>query len=241
MSRYDVEKVKWDEKSEEMLSERRDWRVNETFDQAFERYNTLRPAKAFLTGLDQPGSQVLDYGCGFGWTTLLLAQKAQRVVGFDISEGSLAVLRRSAEENGFHNIETRAGDGEALPFADQQFDVVFGNAVLHHLRLDVCLPEIARVLKPGGRAAFCEPFAHNPLINAYRYVHHHWLEDHVGTDQPLTYADKALFEPYFSHVEFVESSFLRDRVPMLIGLDRFALRLKPLRRFVAYITVLLEK
>ena len=97
------------------------------------------------------------------------------------------------------------------------------------------------MLKPGGRAAFCEPFAHNPLINLYRYVKHHLVDDYEGTDIPLKYSDKATFERYFDHVEFVESSFIRDRIAAVRPLEAALLKVPPLRRFVCYVTILVSE
>src|SRR5262249_62001945 len=54
---------------------------------------------------------------------------------------------------------------ESLPFADSSFDRVWGNAVLHHLDLGQAARELRRVLRPGGRAVFCEPWGGNPLLN----------------------------------------------------------------------------
>lgn len=241
MSRYDVEKKKWDEKSLETLNRRKDWKRSATYDEIFPNRNILRPAYEFFAGIAQPGINVLDYGCGGGWTAMMLATKAAHVEAFDISEGRIAVLNKYIAYNNIGNLTARVADGEKLPYASASFDYVFGNAILHHLRLDECLSEIARVLKPGGRAAFCEPMAHNPLINLYRYVKHHHIESHLGTDRPLKYSDRPTFKKYFSAVEYRESSFFRDKHASLIPLDRFLLRMRFLRRYVSYVTVLLEK
>ena len=46
----------------------------------------------------------------------------------------------------------------SMAYSDEVFDTVYGNAVLHHLDLGIAMKEIWRVLKPGGKAIFCEPF-----------------------------------------------------------------------------------
>ncbi len=44
---------------------------------------------------------------------------------------------------------------------------VLGKQILHHLDMTQAVPEIARVLRPGGRAVFLEPLIHNPLLEGY--------------------------------------------------------------------------
>jgi SAM-dependent methyltransferase len=65
-------------------------------------------------------------------------------------------------------VQTVASDAEQLPFEDQSFDFVFGHAVLHHLPdLEQAFAEFARVLRPGGRVAFCgEPSRYGDLLAA---------------------------------------------------------------------------
>lgn len=241
MSKYDIEKQKWNEKSEEMLRKKKDWKHDAKYDEVFANRNILKPVYKFFSNIDQPHIRVLDYGCGAGWTALLLAKKVAQVDAFDISEGRIAVLNKYIEHNNIKNLNATVANGESLFYENESFDYIFGNAILHHLRLDVCLPEIARVLKRGGRAAFCEPMAHNPLINLYRYIKHHYIEKYLGTDQPIKYSDIPIFEMHFSRVEFKESSFFGDKYACLMPLDRFLLSFRFLRRYVCYVTILLEK
>ena len=46
---------------------------------------------------------------------------------------------------------------QEMPFASNSFDYVVDIGALHHLQLDLAGPEIARVLKPSGKAIFIEP------------------------------------------------------------------------------------
>lgn len=242
MDIYDSERIKWDKKAGRLLNDPEfDWQHRSTYDGMFGTDRVLRPVYDFFHPLDPHDTTLLDYGCGGGWSTLLFAQKVRRVEAFDISENRVKVVQRRMEANGITNINARVGNGEALDYADNTFDYVFGNAILHHIPLDRCLPEIRRVLKPGGRAAFCEPLGHNPFINLYRYLKHHFWEEHLGTDKPLTYGDQETFQRYFSQVSFIETCFFSKRLPALGALDAPLLKLKSLRRFASYITVLLEK
>ena len=65
----------------------------------------------------------------------------------------VATLARNARRLGL-DVQTARADAEALPFADESFDLVLGHAVLHHLpNLRRAFAEFHRVLRPGGRIA----------------------------------------------------------------------------------------
>ena len=88
------------------------------------------------------------------------------------------------------------------PAADNEFDLIYGNGVLHHVTLGLAMPELARVLKPGGKACFIEPLPYNPVINVYRKIA---KEVRTVDEKPLTFADMDRFSTSFdevSHKEF---------------------------------------
>jgi ubiquinone/menaquinone biosynthesis C-methylase UbiE len=105
----------------------------------------------------QAGEAVLDVGCGTG--SLAIAAKQQvgsvgSVHGVDASPEMLAGADRKARRAGVEVVFTNAG-AQALPFPDAQFDAVLCTLMLHHLPRKArqqCISEIARVLKPRGRA-----------------------------------------------------------------------------------------
>jgi ubiquinone/menaquinone biosynthesis C-methylase UbiE len=101
--------------------------------------------------------RALEIGAGTGYFTLnlLRAGLIREAVCTDISQGMLDELERSAAKLRL-DVETARCDAQALPFPDDSFDLVFGHAVLHHLPdLDAAFREFRRVLRPGGRVAFC--------------------------------------------------------------------------------------
>jgi SAM-dependent methyltransferase len=91
----------------------------------------------------------------------------ERATATDISPGMLESLETTACELGVA-VRTVVGGAEQLPFEDQSFDFVFGHAVLHHIPdLGRAFAEFARVLRPGGRVAFCgEPSRFGDLLAA---------------------------------------------------------------------------
>jgi SAM-dependent methyltransferase len=86
-------------------------------------------------------------------------------------------------------------NAEKMDFPDDEFDLVCGFGILHHLNLDVALRELARVLKSDGSCIFLEPLGHNPAINLYR-----WLTPNMRTEDehPLLLKDFSIFRRHFS-------------------------------------------
>lgn len=94
----------------------------------------------------------VEVGAGTGFLVLNLWRGGYvaKAHAADISEGMLGVLRTNAERLGCP-VETRVADAEHLPYADREFDLVLGHAVLHHLPDPrSALAEWYRVLRPGG-------------------------------------------------------------------------------------------
>lgn len=143
----------------------------------------IRPALALLG--DLRGLEVLDFGCGHGMAAVVLARLGGRVTAFDLAPGYVAEAGVRAEANGV-SPRLLAANGERLPFADRAFDRVWGNAVLHHLDLTVAAAELHRVLRPGGRAVFCEPWGGNPLLNWARDVLPYPGKERTADESPLT-------------------------------------------------------
>lgn len=112
-------------------------------------YERARPgypaeAVAWLTG-DHP-ARVLDLGAGTGKLTRSLVAAGHDVVAVDPSEPMLAQLRTVLPA-----VDARVGSAERLPLEDASVDVVTAGQAYHWFDPAVALPEIARVLRPGGR------------------------------------------------------------------------------------------
>ena len=114
-----------------------------------------RAAYLGLLGVSE-GDRVLDVGCGSGVVTRELARRvgpSGRAVGVDPSPAFLAIARELAEAEGFGDrVELHEGSALALPFGDGAFDVVIAvTALCHTPGGEGAIPEMARVLRPGGR------------------------------------------------------------------------------------------
>jgi ubiquinone/menaquinone biosynthesis C-methylase UbiE len=117
---------------------------------------------------DVQGKTVLEYGCGDGENTVVLANRGAKIIALDISAELLGVARKRLEMNGCKDVELLIGSAHCLPFPDESVDIIFGMAILHHLELDLASREVCRVLKRGGRAIFEEPTRNSKLVARLR-------------------------------------------------------------------------
>jgi SAM-dependent methyltransferase len=96
------------------------------------------------------GRDVLELGCGAAQWSIALAGDGARSVGIDLSAKQLRHARRSARA-----LPLVQGSAEELPFADRAFDVVFcDHGAMGFADPDRTVPEVSRVLRPGGRLVF---------------------------------------------------------------------------------------
>jgi SAM-dependent methyltransferase len=152
---------------------------------------------------DVAGLRIVDFGCGSGANTVLLANRGAHVWGVDISEDLIRLARRRLDVNG------RAGRAEFivasahdLPFPDDSIDIVFGIAILHHLDLRLVSAEVQRVLRPGGRAIFQEPVRNSKLIRFLRGLIPYKAPDVSPFERPLTDPELQAFARPFSSMRF---------------------------------------
>jgi SAM-dependent methyltransferase len=102
------------------------------------------------------GDRVLDVGCGSGVVTREIARRVGPTgcaVGLDPSPALLAIARDLTEVEGLGGrVELQEGSALALPFADGAFDVAIAVTALSHMPgAEGAIPEMARVVRPGGR------------------------------------------------------------------------------------------
>jgi len=124
-------------------------------------------ANHWLLGRVDPGSVVLDLGCGAGTDLLIAAQMTGttgRVIGVDMTASMLDRAGASAEEMRLSNVELHEALIEAVPIADASVDVVISNGVIDLVPdKDAVFDEIDRVLRPGGRLQLADVVIHREV------------------------------------------------------------------------------
>jgi len=100
------------------------------------------------------GRSVLDVGCGAGVDLARFARGGADVTGVDVAQSAVELARTNFEQQGLRG-RFEVANGEALPFADGTFDLVFAHGVVQYTANPQRLvDECRRVLKPGGKAVF---------------------------------------------------------------------------------------
>ncbi|MBE2269550.1 MAG: class I SAM-dependent methyltransferase [Anaerolinea sp.] len=90
----------------------------------------------------------LDIGCGTGEFARLLAARAERVTGIDLSPEMIRIARERS--SGQPNITYQVADVLEWELPTSSYDCIASVATLHHMALDAVLPKLTRALKPGG-------------------------------------------------------------------------------------------
>ena len=203
---------------------------------------------------DVRGRRIVDFGCGSGANTALLARRGAHVWAIDISEDLLRLGNRRLAVSGLAGEATFiAGSAHDMPFPDGSIDVVFGIAILHHLDLDLVSREVRRVLKPGGRAIFQEPVRNSKVIRFVRSLIPYRAPDISPYERPLTDGELRRFAQGFSRVNIKAFALPHVQVGQVLPivknywralytLDRALLRaMPPLGRYASIRVIELTK
>lgn len=134
-----------------------------------------------LVGAD-PGTRLLDVGCGTGEDAVALAKRVSpsgQVVGLDCSAALIQEARRRISDTNLP-LRFEVGDAHQLEFADDSFDGCRADRLFMHLEnRQQALAEMIRVTRPGGRIVVREPdwdtlivdHAHRELTRQILQIH----------------------------------------------------------------------
>ncbi len=118
------------------------------------RFDKLRYLPELVDFAGFRAQRVLEVGCGIGTDLARFARGGAVVTGIDLSQTAIDLARKNFAGLGLHG-DLRVADGEALPFPDASFDVVYGHGVLQYaVAPERLVAEAHRVLAPGGAGIF---------------------------------------------------------------------------------------
>jgi SAM-dependent methyltransferase len=157
-----------------------------------------------------PHDNIVDLGCGVGWATRVLAQKAERgvVLGIDLSDRMIAEAI-SAYRNP-HNALFVVAAAARIPVADGFFHSLLSvESIYYYPNLEGAFAEVYRILRPGAKAFF--------LINYYKEnVHGHQWARHIdipvhllGTADYVSLLSRAGFKAV-NHRRVIDSTPVPD-------------------------------
>jgi 2-polyprenyl-3-methyl-5-hydroxy-6-metoxy-1,4-benzoquinol methylase len=211
------------------------------------------PTDKILTALGQVREKrICEIGCGGGGLARELASRGAYVSASDISTEAVRLARKINEEFIPKQVEVKEMDACSLTYNDGSFDFVVGISILHHVDIDKVSSEISRVLKPGGKAVFVEPLAHNPISNIWRRLS---PSARTPDEWPLSYLEISKMGKQFSSLEYQEFALLtlssslvylithsqrlkRKSAELLARVEPVFLKIcKPLRRYSGAIVI----
>jgi 2-polyprenyl-3-methyl-5-hydroxy-6-metoxy-1,4-benzoquinol methylase len=188
------------------------------------------------------GIKVLEVGCGTGLFTEMFAASGAHLVAVDISGDLLEKARtRGLPTERVHFIEKQFEDC----LVDGPFDAVIGSSILHHLDLDVAIPRIYELLRPGGLMVFAEPNMLNPQILLQKNIP--WLKRLLGDSPDETAFVRMLFRRLlmragFNEVEITPFDWLHPATPqtwtgVVGGIGSIFERIPGLREFAGSLLI----
>jgi SAM-dependent methyltransferase len=145
----------WNERIHDLEMTRSAPGTKEFFDDLDEyRFDKLRYLPRLVNFEGYAGKRLLEVGCGIGTDLVRFGRGGAVATGVDLSRTALDLASRNAEHAGV-SLDLKLANGEALPFEDSCFDVVYCHGVLQYTAdARLMVEECRRVLKPDGEGIF---------------------------------------------------------------------------------------
>ena len=102
------------------------------------------------------GGKVLDFGCGTGLVSFMIADQVEEIIGLDSSSGMVSEFNKKAQE---YNFPASAAlfDPEQEEFPVQGVDAIVSGMVFHHIEnIPRLLGQLFHTVKPGGTIAIAD-------------------------------------------------------------------------------------
>lgn len=153
---------------------------------------------------------ILEIGSGIESLALQLTGDNFNFDSIDISEEAIAYAEKNTR---LLQAKFSVGDAHQMTFPPENFDLVIGRGILHHLDIPLACSEIKRVLKPNGKIVFGEPLNCNFFINIYRRF---TPQIRSRDERPLSRKELSFLRTKFSNLDIRYYGFL-TLVPAVFG------------------------
>ncbi len=192
-----------------------------------------------------PGKKTLEIGCGTGIFTEYFAQTGATITAVDISDDLLSSAKARKLPSTVRFILSRFEDLAS----DEQFDIVVGSSVLHHLDIEPALINIFRLLKPGGVISFGEPNMLNPQIMLQKNIS--WIKELVGDSPDETaffrWQIKSLLQKVgFTNISITPLTWLHpltppSLIPSILKIDQILEKVPLIKEFAGSLYISAQK
>ena len=114
-------------------------------------------ALGFIPGISAKW-KIADLGCGTGGQTMVLAENTPcTITGVDTWPGFIERFNQNAHSRNLHHrVKGIVGDMHSLPFAEEEFDLIWSEGAIYNIGFERGLNEWRKFLKPGGTIAVTE-------------------------------------------------------------------------------------
>ena len=133
---------------------------------------------------DMNKPKILEVGCATGYITRYIAQKFDcEITGVDLSKVLLDIAREESQKLNLDNTKFEYANVEDLPFSDNTFDIVYGEAITALVPNPLkVLREYKRILKPEGRVATVDLFMKESLRDEFVEETNEIMSNVIGTE-----------------------------------------------------------
>lgn len=136
--------------------------------------------------IDNKFSSVLDIGCGTGFSSIVLKEIAENVIGIDLSE---EMLRLAVKEN---KVEYILSSAEFLPFEKDKFDLITISQAIHWIDREMFFAEADRVLKSKSFIVVYDNYFTGQIDGTLEF--NDWYRERFLQNFPLPPRDRRKFE-----------------------------------------------
>ncbi len=174
-----------------------------------DRYSKQPEIFSFAQFTRFSNKKVLEVGVGAGTDFMQWTRAGAKTYGIDLTEESIEHLKRRLKLENLESQDIKVADSEALPYSNDQFDLVYSWGVIHHTpNTDTALHEIIRVCKPGGICKIMVYHRHS-LLAFFFWLKHTILKGKIG---------KSIKWALYNHMESIGTkAYTKDEILKMLA------------------------